>query len=89
MSLEEYIDTFVEGSQAGAQEKRGYLAQHALFEQIPQLKEDFQTPSFCHQLLVPSFAPRTGATAAACPDACSRVLLRYLGRSPEHDCRRR
>lgn len=46
MRVSEFIDRFITG-QAEGEEERGYLAQHELFEQIPQLRRDILTPDYC------------------------------------------
>ncbi|GBG93401.1 hypothetical protein CBR_g68529 [Chara braunii] len=50
-SGEEGEDIGVEGEEGGAKEKkeerRAYLAQHPLFEHIPQLKMDIMEPEYC------------------------------------------
>eukprot|EP00611_Tribonema_gayanum_P030236 TRINITY_DN8338_c0_g1_i1.p1 TRINITY_DN8338_c0_g1~~TRINITY_DN8338_c0_g1_i1.p1 ORF type:complete len:186 (-),score=38.99 TRINITY_DN8338_c0_g1_i1:348-905(-) len=44
MPLSQYIDEHLLGSGGG------YLAQHELFAQIPQLRKDFATPDYCSLL---------------------------------------
>lgn len=55
MTLSEYIDSYVAckptSSRQSSENQRGYLAQHALFAQIPELKRDFSTLAYCHELL--------------------------------------
>lgn len=74
MKLEDYIDDFVAGD-TDACAKRGYLAQHALFEQIPELKDDFKIPAFCHQLLATDKAAAAAgqdeAVGAGTEDVCA------------------
>ncbi|KAF0701629.1 Aste57867_7944 [Aphanomyces stellatus] len=45
MTLREFIDEHIVLGQASA--APGYLAQHALFEQIPQLRRDIVVPDYC------------------------------------------
>ena len=44
MTLSEFITKFIEEKN----ESKGYLAQHELFQQIPELKEDFEMPIYCY-----------------------------------------
>jgi|TARA_B100000513_G_scaffold180331_1_gene98749 hypothetical protein len=47
MALSDLIDTYLLPSARGDSAGIAYLAQHALFEQIPSLREDFQPPPHC------------------------------------------
>eukprot|EP00038_Savillea_parva_P011633 m.198953 g.198953 ORF g.198953 m.198953 type:complete len:560 (-) comp20621_c0_seq1:57-1736(-) len=55
MPMRDYIDAYIapDGSRTvpPADGDRGYLAQHALFDQIPILEDDIEIPVYCHQLL--------------------------------------
>ena len=50
MPLGEFIDKHVMHPDPGnrADNPRGYLAQHPLFDQIPALRSDIVTPAYCH-----------------------------------------
>jgi len=45
MSIQEFIENYIESSKS---DNKAYLAQHELFEQIPELKEDFDIPLYCY-----------------------------------------
>jgi len=46
MTIQEFIEKYIENS-TNDQGTKAYLAQHELFEQIPELKEDFDVPLYC------------------------------------------
>ncbi|KAJ3025630.1 Lysine-specific demethylase 8, partial [Rhizophlyctis rosea] len=54
MTFGEFIDQFLSPSSSSSSEEReggkeiGYLAQHDLFSQIPQLRNDIVTPDYCY-----------------------------------------
>eukprot|EP00039_Didymoeca_costata_P031030 m.32797 g.32797 ORF g.32797 m.32797 type:complete len:504 (-) comp8451_c0_seq2:1209-2720(-) len=50
MSIGEFIDDYLL-KQQGLENKRAYLAQYSLFEQIPTLQDDFYVPKYCKELL--------------------------------------
>lgn len=45
MTVSEFIDKFIENSSDDI--PTGYLAQHQLFDQVPEMKEDIITPDYC------------------------------------------
>jgi [histone H3]-dimethyl/trimethyl-L-lysine36 demethylase len=47
MTLREFLDAHVVGNRCNATTRRGYLAQHPLFEQVPALARDIRTPEYC------------------------------------------
>lgn len=46
MTIQEFIEKYIENPK-NDQSIKAYLAQHELFEQIPELKEDFEVPFYC------------------------------------------
>ncbi|GLE01631.1 hypothetical protein PINS_up010465 [Pythium insidiosum] len=47
MTVNAFIDRFLEPSSPRSSREIGYLAQHHLFEQIPALARDIMTPDYC------------------------------------------
>lgn len=47
MTLNKFIDNFIIPSNENHQQSKGYLAQHQLFLQIPELSDDVFTPDYC------------------------------------------
>lgn len=48
MSLDDYITTYVMRRGRAEEDGPGYLAQHQLLDQIPQLQDDILVPDYCH-----------------------------------------
>ncbi len=48
ITVNEFIDNYLNKKSNSATTTMGYLAQHELFEQIPELKADFETPLYCY-----------------------------------------
>jgi len=46
MTIQEFIEKYIKNPK-NDQSIKAYLAQHELFEQIPELKEDFEVPFYC------------------------------------------
>ena len=47
MTVKDFIDKYVSQKEETKTEKVGYLAQHQLFNQIPELQDDIVTPDYC------------------------------------------
>jgi len=45
MTINDFIENYVENS---SQQRKGYLAQHNLFDQISELSDDFEVPEYCY-----------------------------------------
>jgi len=70
MPFSSFVDRFVVGEErsvleGGSERPRGYLAQHQLFDQVPELRRDVCVPDFCSLLR----ADERGAEAGGCHDA--------------------
>ena len=46
MTIEEFVENYI-GSSSKSNNTKAYLAQHELFGQIPELKDDFDIPLYC------------------------------------------
>jgi len=46
MTIRDFIETHIEGKNGMV--NVGYLAQHQLFDQIPELRDDIMTPDYCY-----------------------------------------
>jgi lysine-specific demethylase 8 len=68
MNLRDYIGQYViaPSTERGAGAHSGYLAQYALFNQIPTLREDIAVPRYCSEKLIgdADAEPPTGAGSA-------------------------
>ena len=47
MTVADFIDNYVNPVESGQDSKIAYLAQHQLFDQIPELRRDIITPDYC------------------------------------------
>ena len=47
MTVADFIDNYVNPAESGQNSKIAYLAQHQLFDQIPELRRDIITPDYC------------------------------------------
>ena len=47
MTVADFIDNYVNPAESGQNSKIAYLAQHQLFDQIPELRCDIITPDYC------------------------------------------
>ncbi|KAJ7339468.1 Lysine-specific demethylase 8 [Desmophyllum pertusum] len=47
MTIGDFIDNYIEPIQNGQDAEIAYLAQHQLFDQIPELRRDIITPDYC------------------------------------------
>ena len=48
MTIEEFVENYIGiGSSSKSNDTKAYLAQHELFGQIPELKDDFDIPLYC------------------------------------------
>lgn len=47
MTIADFIDNYIDPVQSGQDTEIAYLAQHQLFDQIPELRHDIITPDYC------------------------------------------
>lgn len=47
MLLRDFLRTHVSAETTASSQATGYLAQHPLFEQIPELQDDIVVPDYC------------------------------------------
>ncbi|KAK4308576.1 hypothetical protein Pmani_019731 [Petrolisthes manimaculis] len=83
MSLDDYITTYVMGRGRAKEEGPGYLAQHQLLDQIPQLQEDILVPDYCYigdisPRLHAWFGPR-GTVSPLHHDPDHNILVQVVG----------
>ena len=69
MPLSTFLDSFITGDSSESHRGTGYLAQHELFRQCPELRRDVSLPDYCALLL-----PEEEAEASESP-----VLNAWLG----------
>lgn len=48
MTVGDFIDSYIDPSEKGQDSEIAYLAQHQLFDQIPELRRDIITPDYCY-----------------------------------------
>ena len=65
MGLDEYIEQYVQ--EGGGKSEAGYLAQHPLFDQLPQLRADISIPSYCAARTIHDKRAPAGAAFATDP----------------------
>ena len=48
MTVGDFIDNYIDPTEKGQDSEIAYLAQHQLFDQIPELRRDIITPDYCY-----------------------------------------
>ncbi|RKF78064.1 Lysine-specific demethylase 8 [Golovinomyces cichoracearum] len=73
--FKEFLDIYIMGNPSRKKQKKGYLAQHNLFSQIPILRNDIAVPDYCYALAPPPHKSSPLATKHAEYAALEEPLL--------------